>query len=142
MAVIQVEDSRAAFSLAIELSPLSTFHFYDQPVQLLTPSAVHDCRNLSEAGLLDALCFFVHKAELFLKVEVHQIVSSESYTTVDLGLLTWALDEQFTRELLNILVGKTYIAEYSMHTATSSRWSFLGLEFSGVLVEVLRRDVP
>jgi hypothetical protein len=40
MAVVQVEDSRIAFSFVIQLSPLSIVHFYDQPV--LTPPDVHD----------------------------------------------------------------------------------------------------
>ena len=57
---------------------------------------------------------------------------------VDLGLLTWAADEQFTGELLNILVGKISIYEFSMHTAASSEVSrSLVLLFSGGLVEVL-----
>jgi hypothetical protein len=73
---------------------------------------------------------------------VHQIASSESDTTVDLGLLTWASDGQFTSELINILVGNTCIAEFSMHTAASSQVSLsLYLHFLGGLVEVLRRDV-
>jgi hypothetical protein len=86
--------------------------------------------------------FSVHRAKLFLTVEVHQIASSESDTTVDLGSLTWASDGQFSIELINILVGKTCIAEFSMHIAASSQVSrSLYLHFSGGLVEVLRRNV-